>query len=150
MSAGENTSVPSLAATMAGESSGRVGRIMARLFPAQRLQATGLKSGTEQRPARVFPMTAAGWKQLLDGWPWFTGEGSYPLFPFSEFMGPVRVGRKPYGTWDPVPLAEDDPWGWPVSEYEEELTLRPGLRAIAGQLLEKLHALCRGPTEGEI
>ena len=86
-------------------------------------------------------MTARGWKQLLDGWPWFEGEGSFPLFPFSEFMRPVHLGRKPYGTWDPLPFTAEDPWGWPITEYEEELTLRPGLRAIAGQLLKKLHAL---------
>src|SRR5262249_40619774 len=95
-------------------------------------------------------MTAVGWKQLLDGWPWFQGEGSYPLWPNSEFMPPLRIGRKPSGSWDPIPLNEDDPWGWPITEYEEELTLQPGLRNIAVQVIEKLRALCRGDTDGEI
>ncbi len=89
-------------------------------------------------------MTAHGWKQLLDGWPWFRGEGSFPLLPNSEFMPPVRLIRKPYGTWDSVHVSEDDPWGWPISEYEEALSLRPGLRDIARQVFQKLVPLCHG------
>ncbi len=89
-------------------------------------------------------MTALGWKQLIEGWPWFRGEGSYPLLPNSEYMPPVRLVRKPYGTWDSVHISADDPWGWPISEYEETLTLRPGMHDIARQVLNKLVPLCRG------
>jgi hypothetical protein len=95
-------------------------------------------------------MTDAGWKQLLEGWPWFRGEDSYPILPNSEYMPPVRLGRKPSGSWDPLPLADDDPWGWPITEYEEALTLRPGLKSIADQLLPQLAGLCRdGGTDGD-
>jgi hypothetical protein len=86
-------------------------------------------------------MTDPGRKQLLDGWPWFRGEGSYPILPHSEFMPPVRLLRKPYGSWDMGLFSEDDPWGWPVTEYEEELTLRPGLHGIAKQILDQLDTL---------
>lgn len=89
-------------------------------------------------------MTAIGWKQLIEGWPWFRGEGSYPLLPNSEFMPPVRLIRKPYGAWDMVHVSEDDPWGWPITEYEEALSLRPGLHDIACHVLHKLVPLCRG------
>ncbi len=88
-------------------------------------------------------MSAQGWKQLIDGWPWFRGEGSFPLLPNSEFMQPVRLARKPYGTWDSMALADDDPWGWPITEYDEALMLRPGLRELAKHLLAKLVPLCR-------
>jgi Peptidase family M28 len=85
-----------------------------------------------------------GWKQLIEGWPWFRGEGSYPLLPNSEYMPPVRLIRKPYGTWDGMHVSEDDPWGWPISEYEEALSLRPGLHEIARHVLDRLVPLCRG------
>jgi hypothetical protein len=91
-------------------------------------------------------MPDRGWKELVDGWPWFEGEGSFPLWPNSEFMPPVRLVRKPYGCWDPLPLAEDAPWQWPVSEYEEALTLRPGLRSIAEQVLAHLVGLCQNAS----
>ena len=89
-------------------------------------------------------MNDAGWKQLVADWPWFQGEGSCPVQPNSELMGPVRVLRKPYGAWDPVPLAEADPWGWPVTEYEEALSLRPGLRHVAHYLMQRLLPLANG------
>ena len=89
-------------------------------------------------------MKADGWKQLVDGWPWFEGKGNFHVLPNSEFMPPLRLGRKPYGSWDTLPLAEDDPWGWPISEYEEILNLRPGLLDLARHILGKLVPLCRG------
>src|SRR4051794_5812413 len=92
-------------------------------------------------------MSSQGWMQLLEGWPWFRGEGSYPIPAYSEFMPPPRLVRKPYGASDPVLLAEDDPWGWPVTEYEEALTLRPGLEQVARQVVGKLVQLGRGDPE---
>src|SRR5260221_2018315 len=88
-------------------------------------------------------MPARGWERLLDGWPWYRGKGEFPVQPGSEFMAPLHVLRKPYGCWDPVPLDRDDPWGWPVTEYEEALSLRPGLKDIARHLLKALAALAR-------
>jgi hypothetical protein len=89
-------------------------------------------------------MNHEGWKQLLDGWPWFRGEGSFPILPNSEFMPPVRVGLRPYGSRDSLSFSEDDPWGWPINEYEEAFALRPGLHDIAQHVLDKLVPLCRG------
>jgi hypothetical protein len=88
-------------------------------------------------------MSATGWKQLLAGWPWFRGEGRFPLPSYSEYMPPPYLVRKPYGGWDLNLLREDDPWGWPITEYEEALTLRPGLESIARQLLRQLVQLGR-------
>ena len=57
-------------------------------------------------------------------------------------MPPVRLGLRPYGMRDNLMLSEDDPWGWPISEYEEGLTLRPGLR-IWPTTSWKARPLCR-------
>ena len=93
-------------------------------------------------------MAERGWKQLVAGWPWFRGDGHFPVSPNSEFMPPVRTGLKPYGTWDAGPRpADDDPWGWPVTEYEERLQLRPGFRDIARQVLARLVPLCTGKSD---
>jgi hypothetical protein len=90
-------------------------------------------------------MPASAWEQLLDGWPWFGGEGSYPVQPNSEHMPPVRLIRKPYGAWDLPPYTPDDPWVWPITEYEEAFALRPGLTSIAHQIMNKLgHLVGRG------
>jgi hypothetical protein len=81
--------------------------------------------------------TPSGWRQLLVAWPWFQGEGNYPLPAYSEFLPPPRLGRKPYHPANLPNLEESDPFGWPVSEYEEETELQPGLgktaRAAAGE-----------------
>ena len=45
-------------------------------------------------------MAEQGWQKLLAGYPWFAGEGNYPIAAYSEFMPPPRVGRKPYGSID--------------------------------------------------
>ncbi len=91
-------------------------------------------------------MADAGWKRLLQGWPWFGGAGSFPVLPNSEFMPPARLVRRPYGTLDTVALADDDPWGWPITEYDEALVLRPGLLDIARHIVAHLVPLCRGDT----
>jgi hypothetical protein len=60
-------------------------------------------------------------------------------------MPPPRLGRRAYGgARDAVLFAEDDPWGWRVTEYEETFELRPGLVHVAGQLLQALQRLGRG------
>jgi hypothetical protein len=45
------------------------------------------------------------------------------VLPNSEFMPPVRLALRPYGTRDGLAFADDDPWGWPITEIEETLTL---------------------------
>jgi hypothetical protein len=92
-------------------------------------------------------MNTNGWKQLVEGWPWFHGAGSFPILPNSEFMPPIRLGLKPYGTWDTTPFDEDDPWGWPISEYEEALMLQPGLHDLAQHILDRFVPLGRGEKD---
>src|SRR5438132_5068733 len=94
-------------------------------------------------------MPTQGWKRLLDGWPWFRGEGSYPIAAYSEFMPPPRLIRKPYGGEDLLLHQADDPWGWPITEYEEAFTLRPGLEKTAQQVVSALMHLGHGqPAHG--
>lgn len=85
-----------------------------------------------------------GWRKLVDGHPWFDGEGKYPIPAYSEFMPPPRVGRTAYGGVDPLLFSVDDPYGWRVSEIEEEYELKPGLGSIGKQVLEQLAKLGRG------
>lgn len=85
-----------------------------------------------------------GWRKLVEGHPWFDGEGKYPIPAYSEFMPPPRVGRTAYGGVDPLLFSADDPHGWRVSEIEEEYELRPGLESIGKQVLEQLVKLGRG------
>jgi len=88
--------------------------------------------------------TKSGWEQLLDGYPWFAGEGRFPLPAYSEFMPPPRVGRSPYGAIDPLTFASQDPVGWRVSEIEEEYELRPGLEHVAQHVIGALVKLSQG------
>jgi hypothetical protein len=94
-------------------------------------------------------MAASGWKQLLSGRPWFRGPGTYPLGAYSEFVPPPRLGLRPYGATDLVPFAQKDPFGWNVTEYEDDYELRPGMEEIAGQLIRALVKLDKGqPVRG--
>jgi hypothetical protein len=86
---------------------------------------------------------AYGWKRLIDGYPWFEGAGTYPLPAYSEFMPPPRLGRAPYGATDTL-FSDDDPYGWHISEIEQEYELNPGLEKIAREILGQLLELGRG------
>jgi hypothetical protein len=81
-------------------------------------------------------MAKQGWHQLLDGTPWFEHEGAFPVAAYSEFMPAPRLAQKPYRHADrePLPFFDGDPRGWHVTEYEEALELRPGLKALAGHV----------------
>src|SRR5438132_127892 len=74
----------------------------------------------------------------------YRGPDAYPITAYSEFMPPPRFGRKPYGTWSGLPFDEADPWGVPVSEYEEAWELRPGLERAAREIVAALMNLGRG------
>ncbi len=89
---------------------------------------------------------STGWKLLLDGFPWFTGVDAYPLAAYSEFLPPVRAGRAPYqyAERDPVLFTEDDPWGWHITEREEEMELRPGMTQVARHVVRELFHLVEG------
>ena len=87
---------------------------------------------------------AVGWRQLLEGYPWFIGEGSCPIPAYSEFMPAPRVGYSLYGELDAASFAPDAVHGWHVSEMEEEYELRPGFEHIAQQVMEQFVQLGRG------
>ena len=54
-------------------------------------------------------MPASGWKQLLDGAPWFKGEGRFPITAYSEYVPPPWLGCKPYGEVDPFLFVRRQP-----------------------------------------
>ena len=88
-----------------------------------------------------------GWQKLLNGYPWFRGNGHYPIIAYSEFMPPPMVGYKPYGKPDKLILSEDDPFGWKITELEEEFELRPGIDHIGQQILSNIMKLGKGLPE---
>ncbi len=90
-------------------------------------------------------MSLLGWEALLKSCS-FRGEGKYPIAAYSEFMPPVRVGCRPYGGKPDGFFREENPWGFPVTEFEEALELRPGLQNIANQVLGALVHLARGES----
>ena len=80
-------------------------------------------------------MPAPGWIRLVNGWPWFRGEGTFPIAAYSEFMPAPFLVEKPYGGRDPHFFSDDDPWGWPITEQEETFHLRPGMQRVADQVI---------------
>lgn len=93
-------------------------------------------------------MAENGWKRLLEGCS-FAGEGHYPIEAYSEFMPPARLGCKPYGCKPDGMFAEDDPFGWQVTEFEEHFELQPGMENVAHQVLDALgHLASAGWAEG--
>ncbi|HEX7376441.1 MAG TPA: M28 family peptidase [Pirellulales bacterium] len=89
-------------------------------------------------------MSERGWKQLVAEYPWFNGEGNYPIPAYSEFMPPPRLGQKAYGGVDHLLFDEADPWGWHISEYEQAFELAPGFEQFAAQALKAMRHLGRG------
>jgi hypothetical protein len=89
----------------------------------------------------------AGWKKLYSEYPWFCCKGCYPIAAYSEFMPPPRMGCKPYGKPDSRILTEDDPYGWIISELEEEYELRPGIEHIGHQIMGSILKLGKGLPE---
>ncbi|MCX6561200.1 MAG: M28 family peptidase [Candidatus Aminicenantes bacterium] len=79
-----------------------------------------------------------GWPELLAGYPWFEGKGRFPLAAYSEYMPGPFLGRKPLGRMDHGFFPEADPCGWPISELEEEVELKPGIRHIGHQIMSGL------------
>jgi hypothetical protein len=84
------------------------------------------------------------WERLLAGYPWHRGAGAYPIAAYSEFMPPPRLGWLPYGTYRATFDPAGDPWGWPVSEREEEFELRPALEHVPPEVIMRLVRLGRG------
>ena len=90
--------------------------------------------------------TRVGWRRLVDE----PVEKPFVIPAYSEVMAPPRLGVKPYGSIDHTLLAPDDPYGWRVSEAEEEVELRPGLEHIATELLDAVSRLGRGEASHHI
>ena len=91
-----------------------------------------------------------GWESLLSGYPWFEHEGGFPIPAYSEFMPGPFIGIGPSAEVDPGVLDKADPFGWAISEFEEETTLRPGMRHIGTEILHKLVKLGKGEPEYHI
>lgn len=91
-----------------------------------------------------------GWQKLLAGYPWYNCKGCYPIAAYSEFMPPPRLGRKPYGKIDHRIFQEDDPYGWKISEMEEEYELKPGIEHIGQQILNNIIKLGKGLPHHQI
>jgi len=90
-------------------------------------------------------MTLVGWKKLAQGYPWFEGEGGYPIQAYSEFMPPLKTGFNPStGKAYQWVFREEDPEGWYVPEIEEQYQLRPGIVNIGKQVMEHLVRLGQG------
>ena len=87
---------------------------------------------------------SVGWQKLLNGYPWFWGKNQYIIPAYSEFMPPPRLGRSPYGGLDDWVFAEDDVFGWYVSEVEEGLELQPGFSSLAHQIVDEIIKLGQG------
>jgi len=93
---------------------------------------------------REITMPVAGWKRLVEGAPWFRTAESYPIVAYSEFMPPPREVCKPYQGYPIGELDAADPWGWPVSEWEEAQQFRPGLAHLAEIVVHGLVKLAHG------
>jgi hypothetical protein len=91
-----------------------------------------------------------GWQKMLAGYPWFNCDDCYPLPAYSEFMPSPLVGRKPLGEVDRELFNENDPFGWHITEMEEEYELRPGLVHTGNQIMNSLIKLGRGLKENRI
>ena len=85
-----------------------------------------------------------GWQKLLAGYPWFRCNGCFPITAYSEFMPPPLLGYKPYGKPEQGILDEDDPFGWKISEMEEEYELKPGIEHIGHQIISNIVKLGKG------
>lgn len=99
---------------------------------------------------RTAESRASGWKRMTEEYPWFSGEGSFPLPAYSEFMPPPRLGVKPSGEVDPDLFPPDDPYGWKITEWEQETELEPGLAHLAAEIGEHLVNLGQGKPEHHI
>jgi hypothetical protein len=88
-----------------------------------------------------------GWDKLLDGFPWFRCGGCYPVTAYSEFMPAPLLGRKPYGKPDYRVISDNDPYGWKITELEEEYELKPGIDHIGHQIMSSIVKLGRGEKE---
>lgn len=94
-------------------------------------------------------MAREGWQRLLAGAGRSFEPGSFRIAAYSEFMPPPRIAWKPHGGTEPTPFADDDPFGWQITEYEEAVELRPGLAHVARQIVGAMTHIGHGrPVQG--
>ena len=90
-------------------------------------------------------MTTAGWRTLLDGAPGSQAKTAI-LSPRTPNLCRRRASASSRTVRAPefLPFADDDPYGWPVNEYQEAWELGPGLEQVGRQLVAALAGLGRG------
>lgn len=88
-------------------------------------------------------MVKDGWPRLLEDLP-PVADGSFRIEAYSEFMPPPRIGWKPYGSHEPMPFEEGDPYGWRFTEYEEAFEMQPGLEELAHAVIGAVVRLGQG------
>lgn len=88
-----------------------------------------------------------GWQKLTAGHPWYNCEDCFPLPAYSEFMPSPRLGISLLGNLDNSLFAEDDPYGWRITEMEEEYELKPGIEHVGQQIMNNLIKLGKGLPE---
>jgi hypothetical protein len=91
--------------------------------------------------------TLNGWNRLLSGYPWFRCNNCYHLTAYSEFMPSPRLGNKPYGKPERRIFEINDPYGWQITEIEEEYELKPGIEHIGQQIMQNILKLGKGLPE---
>src|SRR5258708_32559881 len=86
---------------------------------------------------RVIGGSPLPWQRLLAGFPWFRGEGRFPIDAYSEFLPPPRLGRKPYPFAEPEirPFDAGEHDRRHVSDRARALELRPAMLHLARRLL---------------
>ena len=91
-----------------------------------------------------------GWHRLVEGYPWYNRPGAFPLPAYSEFMPAPLLGHLPAGAIDDSLFSEADPFGWAVSEMEQEYQLKPGLEWITRHIMNHVLKLGLGLQDGFI
>jgi hypothetical protein len=94
--------------------------------------------------------SSVGWKKLVEGHPWFAGKGRFPIHAYSEYLPPPFLGRRPYTEMDVSLFSDDDPYGWLITEVEEEYGLHQGMANLAEQILSQLVELGQGKNAFKI
>ena len=143
---GVNSPVPAVMASNSGVSAGW--SVESRYRQVRKVKSKKVESDST---FLLFPFYLAiamhGWKQLIEGWPWFRGEGSSPaLAQFrihaarSTRAKAVRdVGHRARFRRRSVGLADQ--------RIRRDASLRPGMHDIACQVLNRLIPLCRGEDD---
>ncbi len=86
----------------------------------------------------------AGWRQMLNDYPLNNHYKEIHIPAYSEFMPSPKIGLSPYGDIDYTVFSEDDPYGWKISEMEEEMELKPGINQTGKILFKQIHNLGMG------